>query len=96
MSSARSRRVPLNYTSVQQADVPHGRNGKHKAVVTRILSDLDQIAPGTAIRLALEELPEGMENVRSALNRATRKLKRRVSTSSDDQFLYIWNEGGGD
>jgi hypothetical protein len=85
----------MNFSSVQQQDVPRGRNGKHKALVTRILSDLDQIAPGIAIKVALADLHGGMENVRSALNRATRKLGRRVSTASDESFLYIWNESGG-
>ena len=31
---------PMNFKGMAQADVPHGRNGKHKAIVTRILSDL--------------------------------------------------------
>ena len=80
---------------MKRGDVPQGRNGKHKPVVTKILSDLDQIAPGIAIRVALDDLPDSKENVRSALNRATRKLGRSVSTASDDHFLYVWNEGGG-
>jgi hypothetical protein len=92
MAAAKARRVPMNFTSMRRADVPRGRTGKHKAIVTKILSDLDQIAPGTAIRLALDALPEAKENVRSALNRAARKLNRKVSTASDEEFLYVWNE----
>lgn len=90
--AARPGSPPMNFSSVQRRDVPRGRNGKHKAIVTKILSDLDQIEPGIAIKVALDELPGGLENVRSALNRATRKLGRRVSTASDDRFLYIWNQ----
>ena len=95
MPQGKSRRIPMNFTSMQRRDVPQGRSGKHKAIVTKILSDLDQITPGDAIRVALDDLPGGMENVRSAINRATRKLGRRVATSSDDRFLYIWNESSG-
>jgi len=36
-------------------------------------------------------LGDTKENVRSALNRAIRKLKRNVATASDAQFLYVWN-----
>lgn len=82
----------MNFPSMDRSDVPQGRNGKHKTTVTRILSDLGQIAPGTAIKVPLAELAEGKENVRSALNRATRKQGLRVATASDETFLYVWNE----
>ncbi len=82
----------MNFRSVRTVDVPHGRNGKHRAIVTRILSDLDQIDGTVAIKVPLAQLTESKEKVRSALNRATRKAGRRVATASDDTFLYIWNE----
>ena len=41
--SGRSRTVPMNFKGMRQVDVPQGRNGKHKAIVIQILSDLDQI-----------------------------------------------------
>jgi hypothetical protein len=75
-----------------QAGVPHGRNGEHKEIVTKILSDLDQIENGVALKVPLAQLADGKEKVRSALNRATRKGGRAVATPSDDTFLYVWNE----
>jgi len=75
-----------------QIDVPQGRNGKHKEIVTKILSDLNQIEKGNALKLPLAALDGGKERVRSALNRATRKAGRRVATATDANFLYIWNE----
>jgi len=75
-----------------QIDVPQGRNGKHKEIVTKILSDLNQIEKGNALKLPLAALNGGKERVRSALNRATRKAGRRVATATDANFLYIWNE----
>ena len=83
---------PMNFKSMRQADVPQGRNGKHKAIVTKILSDLDQVQPGVALKVPLAQLADSKENVRSALNRATRKGKRSVATASDATFLYVWNE----
>src|SRR4051812_2593122 len=92
MAAERSRRTAMNFSSMSQADVPQGRNGKHKAIVTRILSDLDQMAPGQAIRVPLADLAESKEKVRSAVNRASRKAGRVVATASDETFLYLWNE----
>jgi hypothetical protein len=82
----------MNFKAMQKTDVPQGRNGKHKAIVTRILSDLDQIRNGIALKVPLAQLVESKEKVRSALNRATRKRGRNVATASDETFLYVWNE----
>ena len=86
------KKVPMNFTGMPQADVPQGRNGKHKEIVTKILSDLDQVQKGVALKVPLAQLAESKENVRSALNRATRKSGRNVATASDGTFLYVWNE----
>jgi diadenosine tetraphosphate (Ap4A) HIT family hydrolase len=56
-----------------------------------ILRDLERLKDGAAIRVPLTELGDSKENVRSALNRATRKIKRNVATATDDGFLYVWN-----
>jgi hypothetical protein len=82
----------MNFRAMLQKDVPQGRNGKHKEIVTRILSDLDRLQHGDALKVPLVHLAETKEKVRSALNRATRKGGRRVATASDATFLYVWNE----
>ena len=86
------RKAAMNFKGMRQVDVPQGRNGRHKAIVTSILSDLDQVAQGIALKVPLADLADGKEKVRSALNRATRKGGRHVATASDDTFLYVWNE----
>ena len=88
----RSTKAAMNFKGMPQADVPQGRNGKHKAIVTKILSDLDQVKSGIALKVPLAELSDSKEKVRSALNRATRKSGRHVATASDGTFLYVWNE----
>lgn len=90
-----SNRAKLNFKTMVQTDVPQGRNGKHKEIVSKILSDLDQVPDGMALKVPLADLAESKENVRSALNRATRKADRTVATASDAKFLYIWNEKTG-
>jgi hypothetical protein len=86
------KKVSMNFSTMSQLDVPQGRNGKHKGLITKILSDLDQLPKGAALKIPLAELAEGKENVRSALNRATRKSSRSVATATDATFLYVWNE----
>jgi len=83
---------PMNFKTVPQADVPQGRNGKHKQIVTRILADLNRLPAGVALKVPLAALSDSKENVRSALNRAAHKNKRNVVTASDAEFLYVWNE----
>ena len=90
--ATRSKNVPMNFKGMPQTDVPQGRNGKHKQIVTKILSDLDQVQKGVALKVPLVQLTESKEKVRSALNRATRKRGRNVATASDGTFLYVWNE----
>ena len=86
------KKVPMNFKGMPQVDVPQGRNGKHKAIVTKILSDLDRVQNGVALKVPLAELEYSKEKVRAALNRATRKGGRNVATASDGTFLYVWNE----
>lgn len=86
-------KLAMHFKTMAQVDVPQGRNGKHKQIVSTILRDLDQLENGAALKVPLAELAESKENVRSALNRATRKGGRNVATATDATFLYIWNEG---
>jgi hypothetical protein len=87
-----TKKVAMHFKTMTQADVPQGRNGKHKSIVTTIIDDLDQLKDGSAIKVPLAELAASKEKVRSALNRATRKAGRKVATASDEAFLYVWNE----
>ncbi|MGD1155831.1 MAG: hypothetical protein ABSA41_08390 [Terriglobia bacterium] len=89
--SPRTDKVPAHFKTMAQVDVPQGRNGKHKQIVSTILKDLDKLKDGSAIKVPLAELVESKEKVRSALNRATRKAGRTVATASDAGFLYVWN-----
>jgi hypothetical protein len=83
--------VHLHFKTMIQSDVPQGREGKHKLIVTTILKDLDRLGPGSALKVPLDDLAQSKEKVRSALNRATRKVGRHVATASDANFLYVWN-----
>jgi hypothetical protein len=80
----------MKFESVRQVDIPTGRNGKHREIVSQLLKDIAQLGEGSALKVPLTELPDSKENIRSALNRATRERGMNVATSSDDDHLYIW------
>jgi hypothetical protein len=82
--------TPMKFQSILQVDVPKGRDGKHKKIVTQLLNDIDQLTAGTALKVPLTALPDTKENIRSALNRATRQKGIEVATSSDEEHLYVW------
>jgi hypothetical protein len=78
------------FGTVLQTDVPKGREGKHKRIITQLLSDISQLAAGSALKIPLSELPDSKENIRSALSRAANQHSLNIATSSNDEFLYVW------
>jgi hypothetical protein len=82
------------FQAILQEDVPKGREGKHKRIVTQLLKDIDRLEAGTALKIPLTALPDTKENIRSALNRATHQRGIEVATSSDADYLYIWKTDG--
>jgi hypothetical protein len=81
------------FQSILQTDVPKGRDGKHKAIITRLLAELRQLTPGSALKVPLAQLPDTKENIRSALSRAAAQQHLAIATSSNEEFLYIWQTG---
>ncbi len=82
--------APMSFEAVIQAEVPKGRDGKHKQIISQLLSDIAQLKDGTALKVPLLALPDTKENIRSALNRATRQRGIEVATASDEGHLYVW------
>lgn len=82
---------PPPFESVPAADVPHDRKGKHNALVSQILSSLMNLPHGNALKIPLLDLrKQKVENVRSAVNRAGKKINLQIATSCDDYFFYVW------
>jgi hypothetical protein len=86
--------APIRYQSIRQIDVPRSRQGKHTQIVDQLLRHLDELEPGTALKVALASLPATKANIRSALNRATHKKGLCVATSSDARHFYLWKVNG--
>src|SRR5207247_79302 len=53
LMASQTKKSPMNFATMAYLDVPQGRNGKHKQVVTKILSDLDQLPQGGALKVPL-------------------------------------------
>jgi hypothetical protein len=80
----------MRFESMQQSDVPKGRDGKHKKIITQLLSDISHLHHGSALKVPLAQLPDSKENIRAALSRAARLQNLKIATSSNDEFLYVW------
>jgi hypothetical protein len=89
--------APSNFSSTLISTVPHSRKGKHNSIVAKIMDDLNKLAPDKAVLVPLDRLDgEKMENVRSALNRATRQRDMLVATATDDKYFYVCRTGQKD
>ena len=82
--------APMRFNSISQVDVPKGRDGKHKKIITLLLEDIAQLKAGSALKIPLAELPDTKENIRAALSRAAAQKKLSIATSSNSEFLYVW------
>jgi hypothetical protein len=80
-----------HFKTMATGEVPQSRRGKHNKIITEILRNLDDLVEGSALKVPLAELGASKKNVRSALNRATRKFGPGVATATDENFLYVWN-----
>ena len=84
----------MRFESIRQADVPKGRDGKHKQIIVQLLSDIAQLPHGSALKIPLDELPDTKQNIRSALSRAAAQQKLEIATSSNEDFLFVWKVEG--
>jgi TusA-related sulfurtransferase len=89
-TNADSKPGSSSFESILQQEVPKGRDGKHKKIITRLLNDIENLEAGSALKVPLTALPDTKENIRAALNRATRQKSLEIATSSDADFLYVW------
>lgn len=84
-------RKSFYFEQIKSAQVPHDRTGKHRTIVFEILHDLSNVRSDEAVKIARGKLGrQKLANVRAALNRAARKAKIRLATSSDERYLYVW------
>jgi hypothetical protein len=66
--------------------------GKHKRIVVEILYAFRRIRKDEALQITPEQLGGSKAQIRSALYRAARKSGRKIATSTDRDFLYVWKK----
>jgi hypothetical protein len=81
---------PVPFQCVPQSEVPKGREGKHKKLITQLLREIEALPSGAALKVPLAALLDPKENIRSALSRAAAQQKLHIATSSDSEALFVW------
>ena len=95
MAAARLKLVgkELNFETMETIDVPHGRKGKHNALISLIMEDLQRIDPGVALKVPVSALgSQRIENIRAALGREIKKTRLVIGTAIDDDYFYVWRK----
>jgi hypothetical protein len=88
-----AKKSALTFDSINKAEVPHTRKGKHHDLVDDILQDVKNLTKGAALKVPKSAFGEAkLTNVRAALSRASERAGMSLATSSDDDFLYIWRD----
>lgn len=80
-----------HFERMRVVDLPHGRRGKHFALVRKILEDLAHTPSGSAVSVPLENIEDiGVANLRSAVHRAARARGLKIETQADENYFYVW------
>ena len=86
-----SRKYPMNFKTMSVPDVPLGRNGKHKQIVSKILADLDQVllAHAPILRIVQKKISQlgallNQVQFRHALDFALEFLDRNAQQFAQD------------
>jgi hypothetical protein len=83
-----------NYGRALVAGLKKSRKGKHHDLLSKIMEDLRESAPGFAVRIPLSATaPTPVVNLRAAIVRTAAKEGIAVSTSSDNDNFYVWKAG---
>ena len=86
-------RLRANYETVSVDELRKTRRGKHHEFVTGVMADLALLKEGSAIKIPLKDVDgESVVNLRAAVTRATAAKGVKISTSSDENYFYIWRQ----
>ena len=80
-----------NYGRTLISGLKQSRKGKHHDLMGRIMEDLKKSESTYAVRIPWSSIKDiSVLNLRSAIVRAAKKERIKVSTSSDDENFYVW------
>ena len=82
-----------NFESIDRKSVPHTRKSKHHGIVGQILLEIEGLHGHKALKIPRSVLGDAkIENIRAALTRASVREKLELSTTSDDDYFYVWRQ----
>jgi hypothetical protein len=66
------------------------RRGKHHELMEQVLRELIALSSDTALKVPLGDT--SAKDMRSAVSRAAASQNLRISSTSDDDHLYVWKK----
>jgi hypothetical protein len=78
------------FQTVSLSDLRQGRSGKHHKLIENILTELEILPEGHAIKIPLNSVKLTKANLRAAIVRAANSRGIPVATYSDDNTFYLW------
>ncbi len=90
MAGTRKSTEKDRFETIANGDLPSGRKDKHFNLLKRVLSELEDLPDGRALKIPLADFPGSAPDLRSAIHRAAGKKNIDIATSSDDDFFYVW------
>jgi hypothetical protein len=64
------------------------RRGKHHELIQQVLKELIELSSDSALKVPLGNF--SAKDIRSAVFRAAASRKVQISSTSDDNYLYVW------
>ncbi|MCU1298531.1 MAG: hypothetical protein JWO91_2809 [Acidobacteriaceae bacterium] len=80
-----------HFPAVPLTAVSANRKGKHRKIVSNILSDLERLDEFSALRINLAEAGVKKADLRSAIHRAAKSRRIPLLTTSDEAHLYVFH-----
>lgn len=91
MKQTKRQKISLHFPTVPITKAKSNREGKHRRIISEILSDLQQLDEHSALKVNFVEAGVKKADLRSAVHRAAKNRNINVVTTSDQKNLYVFH-----
>jgi hypothetical protein len=91
MKQTKKEKIALHFPAVPLTIATNNRNGKHRRIISEILSDLQQLDEHSALKVNFVEAGVKKADLRSAVHRAAKNRNIDLVTTSDQKNLYVFH-----
>lgn len=88
-------KTQLAFERLPLSELRQGRHGKHHDLTSEIARQVETLAEGEALKVAVDRTEVTLPNLRSAITRAMAVRGTRIATVSDGEHLFIWKKTQG-